>query len=514
MSLFNLYAKLSLDSSAYDRGVKEATASGKSLASTLGKGLASAAKIGAAAIASVGAGLVALGRIGVDYNAQIESYTMGLTTLLGTAEEANKVINNIKEDAAKTPFDVAGLVQANQLLIGAGVSAENARETILALGDAVSATGGGNNELSRMAANLQQIKNVGVASAIDIKQFAMAGINIYKIMADYLGVTTEEVKDLQINYDDLSAALIKAASAGGIYEGAMQRQSKTFKGLVSTLKDNAKALVGEVFQPISQGLLSSVLPKVNKGLEQLATAYKTGGTKALLKSAGSVLANVVNYITSRIPDLTSVAMTLTGAFAEGILDGLPKILSSITQSVASIASQLLSPSTISKVFDALSTAAFTLVEQLLDVAPELYSQFINGSLTLLEKLLSEDFFGKLVELMINIPSALVEAFMKIDWIDVGKRIIKSIWNGVKSLGKTLVESDKGWLPSIISGTTKQPETTTAETTAKIEERLKEYRTGDTTVVLEVDGEVFGKAVYKSNQKQSQIYGTKLAGVAT
>ena len=32
MSLFNLYAKLSLDSSAYDRGVKEATASGKSLA--------------------------------------------------------------------------------------------------------------------------------------------------------------------------------------------------------------------------------------------------------------------------------------------------------------------------------------------------------------------------------------------------------------------------------------------------------------------------------------------------
>ena len=514
MSLFNLYAKLSLDSSAYDRGVKEATASGKSLASTLGKGLASAAKIGAAAIASVGAGLVALGRIGVDYNAQIESYTMGLTTLLGTAEEANKVINNIKEDAAKTPFDVAGLVQANQLLIGAGVSAENARETILALGDAVSATGGGNNELSRMAANLQQIKNVGVASAIDIKQFAMAGINIYKIMADYLGVTTEEVKDLQINYDDLSAALIKAASAGGIYEGAMQRQSKTFKGLVSTLKDNAKALVGEVFQPISQGLISSVLPEVNKGLEQLATAYKTGGTKALLKSAGSVLANVVNYITSRIPDLTSVAMTLTGAFAEGILDGLPKILSSITQSVASIASQLLSPSTISKVFDALSTAAFTLVEQLLDVAPELYSQFINGSLTLLEKLLSEDFFGKLVELMINIPSALVEAFMKIDWIDVGKRIIKSIWNGVKSLGKTLVESDKGWLPSIISGTTKQPETTTAETTAKIEERLKEYRTGDTTVVLEVDGEVFGKAVYKSNQKQSQIYGTKLAGVAT
>ena len=79
-------------------------------------------------------------------------------------------LKKIKEDAAKTPFDVAGLTQANQLLISTGLSADDSRETILALGNAISATGGGNEELSRMAVNLQQIKNTGKAAAIDIKQ--------------------------------------------------------------------------------------------------------------------------------------------------------------------------------------------------------------------------------------------------------------------------------------------------------------------------------------------------------
>ena len=84
---------------------------------------------------------------GVQYNAQIEQYQTALTTLTGSADEANRIIKNIKEDAAKSPFDVKGLTQANQLLISAGVKADTAREDIIALGNAIAATGGGNEEL-------------------------------------------------------------------------------------------------------------------------------------------------------------------------------------------------------------------------------------------------------------------------------------------------------------------------------------------------------------------------------
>ena len=86
---------------------------------------------------------------GIEYNAQIEKYTTGFTNMLGSAEAANEAMKAIQEDAARTPFDVASLTEANQLLISAGENAGYSRKLIMALGDAVSATGGGNVELSR-----------------------------------------------------------------------------------------------------------------------------------------------------------------------------------------------------------------------------------------------------------------------------------------------------------------------------------------------------------------------------
>ena len=140
-------------------------------------------------------------KTGVSYNAQMEQYQVALTNMLGSQTQAVETLEKIKEDAARTPFDTAGLEKANELLISAGVSAEDSRQTILALGDAVSATGGGNEELSRMAQNLQQIKNAGEATSADIKQFAYAGIDVYGILADYTGKSTAEVQNMKISYE-------------------------------------------------------------------------------------------------------------------------------------------------------------------------------------------------------------------------------------------------------------------------------------------------------------------------
>ena len=116
---------------------------------------------------------------GMQFNAQMENYELAFQNLLGDAQAAEDALDAIKQDAAATPFDVSGLVAANRLLLSTGQSAEEARKVINALGNAVSASGGGNAELQRMAANLQQIANVGKASTIDIRQFAYAGIDIY-----------------------------------------------------------------------------------------------------------------------------------------------------------------------------------------------------------------------------------------------------------------------------------------------------------------------------------------------
>lgn len=295
-------ATLGLDTSEYEQSIEQARKETQSAANSLnrsantaGSGVSGMASQFAAASAkatvlanmltSLGTKAVGLAKgfveMGISYNAQIEKYTTGFTNMLGSAQAAQEAMQAIQEDAARTPFDVASLTQANQLLISAGENAEYSRKVINALGDAVSATGGGNDELSRMAANLQQIANVGKASAIDIKQFAYAGINIYQILADYTGKSVQEVQNMTISYDLLSQALIAASEEGGRYYNAMDTQSQTMNGRVSTLKDNVKQLAGLLTGDLSSGV-GVAIGKLNDMVVAAQEAYKLDGWKGLI----------------------------------------------------------------------------------------------------------------------------------------------------------------------------------------------------------------------------------------
>ena len=241
---------------------------------------------------------------GIEYNAQIEKYTTGFTNMLGSAEAANEAMKAIQEDAARTPFDVASLTEANQLLISAGENAGYSRKVIMALGDAVSATGGGNAELSRMTANLQQIANVGKASAIDIKQFAYAGINIYQVLADYTGKSVQDVQSMTVSYDLLSEALIAASEEGGRYYNAMDTQSQTMNGRVSTLKDNVSQLAGLMTGDLSSGI-GIVISNLNDMTVAAIEAYKTDGWKGL----GDAILDLDNPISAIIKKFGELGST-------------------------------------------------------------------------------------------------------------------------------------------------------------------------------------------------------------
>ena len=255
-------------------------ASGKSLAGAIAQGTVMASvfsKLSSAAL-SAAEGFISSG---IEYNAQIEKYTTGFTNMLGSAEAAQQVMSQIQEDAAKTPFDVESLTKANQYLISAGENASYARNTIMALGDAVSATGGGNDELNRMAQNLQQIANTGKATAVDIKQFAYAGIDVYGILADYTGKSTAEVQKMTISYDLLTQALQAASEEGGRYYNSMDTQSQTMNGRVSTLKDNVKQLAGLLAGDLSSGI-GVAIGKLNDMVVAAQEAYKLDGWSGLI----------------------------------------------------------------------------------------------------------------------------------------------------------------------------------------------------------------------------------------
>lgn len=278
--LATLKSRLSDAENGLGEFASETKSSGESLTASV-----TAGTLAAKAYEAVGSALLSAGKqviqAGVSYNAQLEQYQTALTNMLGSSQAAEQALENIKQDAAKTPFDTAGLVKANELLISTGVDADSSRKVILALGDAVSATGGGNEELSRMAQNLQQIRNAGQATSADIKQFAYAGIDVYGLLADYTGKTTAEVQNMTVTYDVLTAALEKAADEGGRYFGSMSTQSETLNGQWSTLTDNATQLAGL----LTEGL-TTALKKVASGMNDItvaaAEAYKTDGWSGLI----------------------------------------------------------------------------------------------------------------------------------------------------------------------------------------------------------------------------------------
>lgn len=206
---------------------------------------------------------------GVSYNAQMESFTTRLTTALNSAEAAENAIAAIKRDASQSVFDVNSLVQANSLLISTGESADESRTAINALANAVAASGGGNDALQRMASNLQQIKNVGKATSMDIRQFAMAGIDVYGILAESTGKTVAEVQELNVTYDMLVDALVNAQQEGGKYAGAMEAMTETWNGQVNKLQANVKDKLGMAFEGVFDVLESSILPATNEWLDSI-----------------------------------------------------------------------------------------------------------------------------------------------------------------------------------------------------------------------------------------------------
>ena len=372
--------------------------------------------------ASFGEGVV---KQGADFNQAMEKYRVAYTNMLGSAEQAQAVLNQIKQDAAHTPLNVDSLVQANQLLISAGVDAGKARSTILALGDAVSATSGGNDALSRMAANLQQIKNVGKASAADIKQFAMAGIDIYGILADYTGKNTAEVQKMTISYDLLTAALQKASEEGGRYYNAMETQSQTMSGRIETLKDNWSQLLGTLTEGLTE-TEGKLVTAASGWVQRLQEAFETSGANGLMQAGGHIVDDIATGISDGIPSLATQAAGAVQNFALYLQDNTGQIVDTGGQLLTSLANGILStgPIVANAAVQTVSSFAVELwnnADKIFTAGADLLGKLVEGFLSLT---------GNVIEAIGNITAAIVTKIFSTDWVQIGKDIVSSIGQGI------------------------------------------------------------------------------------
>lgn len=369
---------------------------------------------------------------GIQYNAQMQTFSTRLNTLTGSATEADKVLQQIKKDALTTPFDVASLTQAESLLLSTGLSAEEARKDILALGDAVSASGGGNAELQRMAVNLQQIKNVGKATSLDIKQFAYAGIDIYGLLADSLGVTREEASKTEVTYEMLSKALQNASAEGGKYYGAMETQSTTYNGAMSNLTESIDVMKGA----LSEGLfnaLSKVIPYLTSFFNWVTK------NKDIIIAIGVPLLVFINVL-SGLLIVSKVASLFTKLW--GVL-----MANHIGLIVAVIAGLVTAFIYLWNNCEGFRNFWINLWNGIKAVFLLVMSKIQIG----IEKI--KNAFSKLKDWISNIWKSIKTTFtnMGTNMMAIGKNIAKGLWNGLKSMKDWVITKVKDMGKSILNG---------------------------------------------------------------
>lgn len=255
------------------------------------EGVGEVNKIAKGVVLGVGAVGGAVIGMGVKFNAQMEQYRAGLTTLLGDTQKANDMLADLKSFAAKTPFELGDLASATNVLLSFGESSELVMNDLKMLGDI---SLGNKEKFQGLALVFGQVQSQGKLMGQDLLQMINNGFNPLQIISEKTGESMSSLKDKmskgQISFEMIADAMKTATSEGGKFYNAMETQSKTFTGQVSTLKDNINALFGAMTEDVSEALSEDVLPWLIDQVEELNKAWEDGRLQEHIKGAAVVLA--------------------------------------------------------------------------------------------------------------------------------------------------------------------------------------------------------------------------------
>lgn len=329
-----------VDSSGFKSGIEK-------LGSIAKTGL----KVTATAIGAVSGAFGAAVLFGVKYNSQMEQYITSFGTMLGSAEEATKLVNNLKEMGAKTPFETSDLAKASQTLLAFGTSAEDLLPTLQMLGDV---SQGNKERFDSLTLAFAQVGSAGKLSGQDLLQFVNAGFNPLNEISKMTGESMAELKERMsaggVSAEEVAEAFKHATSEGGQFYQAMEAQSQTFNGQMSTLKDNAMSFIGELTQGVTNTLKDSVLPTVNGWLEELQSAFTSNGVEDVVTAFGSILADACTKLAQAAPGVVDLAVGFIQSFIKGIGDNAPQLIQAAKQIVGALVDGLIKllPSEIQK----------------------------------------------------------------------------------------------------------------------------------------------------------------------
>lgn len=213
--------------------------------------------VGAAFTALGIAGAAAVGGL-IKMAGEFEQTNIAFKTMLGSAEEGERVLSELADFAQKTPFTITGIEANAKQLLAMSIEVDDLMPTLKSLGDVAA---GLNVPLNRLALNFGQVKVQGRLTGRELRDFSVAGVPLIAELAKNLNIAEQEVKEMvsagDIGFADVDRAFKTMSSSGGKFFDLMDAQSKTFLGRVSNIQDSFIRLgriMGEVFLPVAKAV--------------------------------------------------------------------------------------------------------------------------------------------------------------------------------------------------------------------------------------------------------------------
>lgn len=477
MDLFDIAAKITLETSDYEKDLAGAEGKGSGFADKLKKGLGTAAKVGGAAIGAIATGVTALGKKftdgikdvaaygdQVDKNSQkmgisakayqewdfilqhsgssIDAMQRGMMTLSKQAESNNEAFQKLgistedlatlnKEDLfAKT---IEGLQQLGEGTERDALAAEVFGGSAKELGPLL------NTAAEDVAAMRQEVNDLGGVMGDDaVKSAAAFQDSIQNLQTAIGGIKKAFISDFLPAATSISDGLTKIFS-GDTTEG-LKDIKKGVSDLVKTLSDKAPEII-EIGWSIVDGLITSIndnLPTlIEKGADLLLNGIIPGiieNLPMLIETGISIIGQLVTSIGQSLPELIPAAVSMIIQIVESLLDNIDLLIDAAIELIMGLA-------------DGLINAIPILIEK----APEIIEKLVSAIIRNVPKILKAavKLIEKLVEGIGDALGSLWEAGK--DIVNKVGEGISSLWDKVKNWGKDVIEKVKNGIMEKIDG---------------------------------------------------------------
>lgn len=181
------------------------------------------------------------------------------TSMLQSGEKAQKLMGELVNFAATTPFDLKGVSQSATQLVAYGTAADDVIDRLTRLGNIAAG-------LSQPIGDLVYLYGTsmtqGKLMTQDLNQFAGRGVPIFEELAKVIGVNKDEIRDLaeqgKISFSYLEKVVDNLTNKGGMFYNLMEEQAKAVSGKISNIGDNIDMMFNEMGQA-SDGFINTAL---------------------------------------------------------------------------------------------------------------------------------------------------------------------------------------------------------------------------------------------------------------